>query len=161
MLAVNQLTKQRFSCIHTSYNIQIFNEVVGIPPAKGNAEGDYQSVQVCTICAACGIVVSLCLCLSPPCPPSPPYQNVPLKDKNGNVKEAYININGRVGYVLAPGQQYPRAIRAYILSVAVSSLEFDGVACSNVAVNAIRSDPNNDRSYTQYVVTHSPTHSDA
>lgn len=49
----------------------------------------------------------------------------------------YININGRVEYVLAPGQAYPFAIGAKILSIAVSSLETEDISCVNIGVNPL------------------------
>ena len=49
----------------------------------------------------------------------------------------YININGRIEYKLN-GSPYPLGVtQAKILSLAVSSLETDGVACTNVAISPI------------------------
>lgn len=79
-------------------------------------------------------------------------QNVPLADKKGNIKDVYININGRVEYTLVPGQGYPFAIGAKILSIAVSSLEADGISCVNVGVSPVRSDPTNPASITEYII---------
>jgi len=61
----------------------------------------------------------------------------------------YININGRVQYVLAPGQAYPFATAAKILSISVSSLETEGIACVNVGVNALNVEGSK---LTQYVI---------
>ncbi|GAB5036757.1 Hypothetical protein NocV09_04800160 [Nannochloropsis oceanica] len=88
--------------------------------SPGSAEGNYQSVQ-----------------------------NVPLLDKKGELKDVYININGRVQYVLAPGQAYPFATAAKILSISVSSLETEGIACVNVGVNALNVEGSK---LTQYVI---------
>ncbi len=61
----------------------------------------------------------------------------------------YININGRVRYELAPGQGYPLAIGAKILSISVSSLETEGISCVNVGVSALIVEGSN---RTQYVI---------
>ena len=39
--------------------------------------------------------------------------------------------------MLAPGQGYPVAINAKILSIAVSSLETEGISCVNIGVNPL------------------------
>lgn len=72
-----------------------------------------------------------------------------MVDKKGNTRDVYININGRVGYVLAPGQDYPAATNAKILSIAVSSLETNGISCINVGVSALNVE---DSKLTQYVI---------
>lgn len=61
----------------------------------------------------------------------------------------YININGRVEYVLAPGQGYPLAIGAKILSIAVSSLETDDISCVNIGINPLNVEGSN---LTEYVI---------
>lgn len=86
----------------------------------GSAEGNYQSVQ-----------------------------NVPILDKKGNLKDMYVTINGRIQYTLAPGQAYPFAIGAKILSIAVSSLEADGISCVNVGINPL---PVEGSVLTEYVI---------
>lgn len=74
-------------------------------------------------------------------------QNIPLKNPNtGQNQEVFININGRVEWTLAKdtgsGSAYPTAVEgAKILSIAVSSLESGGVACTNVGITAITADP--------------------
>lgn len=90
------------------YDIQIFEEVVGQNGEPGTAEGNYQSVQ-----------------------------NVPVVDKKGNVQDVYININGRIAYSLTTGQRYPNGRATEIKSIAVSSLEIDGLSCVNVGVSPL------------------------
>ena len=50
----------------------------------------------------------------------------------------YIYINGRVEYALQPGQGFPLKIgAAKILSIAVSSLETEGISCVNIGINPL------------------------
>jgi len=70
-------------------------------------------------------------------------------DKKGKVRDVYININGRVEYVLAPGQGYPVATNAKILSIAVSSLKTDGISCVNIGVNPLNVEGSR---LTEYVI---------
>lgn len=53
------------------------------------------------------------------------------------MRDVYVNINGRIEYELVPGQDYPRVAQANLLSLAVSSLEADGIACTNVGITPI------------------------
>lgn len=78
-------------------------------------------------------------------------QNIPVVDKKGEIRDVYININGRVGYTLLPGEDYPKAKGAKILSIAVSSLETDGISCINVGISALNLDPKVSKR-TQYVI---------
>ncbi len=65
-------------------------------------------------------------------------------DKKGVIRDVYITINGRIEYTLIPGGGgYPAATGAKILSIAVSSLETDGLSCVNVGINPILADPEN------------------
>jgi hypothetical protein len=76
-----------------------------------------------------------------------------VKDKKGVVRNVYVNINGRVEYTLVPSAGgYPAVTGAKILSLAVSSLEADGISCTSVGVNALRADANNPQSITEYVI---------
>lgn len=53
-------------------------------------------------------------------------------------RQLYLNVNGRIEYELIPGAGgYPAASHANLLSLAVSSLEADGIACTNVAITPI------------------------
>lgn len=58
-------------------------------------------------------------------------------DNKGQERDVYVNINGRIEYTLAPGQDYPNVRQAKILSLAVSSLEAEGIACTNVGITPI------------------------
>lgn len=48
------------------------------------------------------------------------------------------------------GGGYPLSSRAKILSIAVASLEADGIACSDAGINPLRADPSNPASITVY-----------
>lgn len=78
---------------------------------------------------------------------------MPLKDKTGKIHDTYITINGRVEYTLIPNAGgYPAVTNAKILSIAVASLEADGISCVNVGINPLRVDPNNPQSVTEYAI---------
>jgi len=61
----------------------------------------------------------------------------------------YSNINGRIQYVLVPGQPYPFATNAKILSIVVSSLETEGISCVNIGVNPLNVEG---ETTTEYVI---------
>ena len=60
-------------------------------------------------------------------------QSIPLRSpKTSQTQQMFINLNGRIEYTLDGTNTYPTGVRAAkILSLAVSSLETDGVACTN------------------------------
>lgn len=76
-------------------------------------------------------------------------QNVPVEDKKGFVRDVYINMNGRLEYTLAPGQGYPARTGAKMLSLAVSSLETDGISCVNIGVSYLNAPGS---TLTEYVI---------
>lgn len=117
------------------YNIQIFDHKTFDPNL---AEGNYQNVQV-GVSLACapkcaGYVANGVFFIS--LIPAHPHRASRSRTRPGRCAMC-VNINGRIEYELVPGQDYPVVKQANLLSLAVSSLEAHGIACTNVGITPI------------------------